>query len=78
MEVGRFTWFYTNIQIYDRHIEQAKELIRRVPIECKPKIVLNENKTNFYDFTVDDIKIEGYPKDLIEKQNPQMKFDIGI
>ena len=78
MEVGRFTWFYNNIQIYDRHIEQAKELINRESIECTPRIVLNPNKTNFYDFTVDDIKIEGYPRELIEKQNPQMKFEIGI
>lgn len=78
MEVGRFTWFYNNIQIYDRHIEQAKELINRESIECTPRIVLNPNKTNFYDFTVDDIKIEGYPRELIQKQNPQMKFEIGI
>ena len=78
MKVGRFTWFYNNIQIYDRHIEQAKELIRRESVECNPTIVLNENKTNFYDFTVEDIEIQGYPKELIKKKNPQMKFDIGI
>ena len=78
MEVGRFTWYYNNIQIYDRHIEQAKELIGRDGVECTPRIVLNPNKTNFYDFTVDDIKVEGYPRDLIAEQNPQMKFDIGI
>lgn len=78
MKVGRFTWFYNNIQIYDRHIEQAKELIRREGVDCHPKIVLNENKTNFYDFTVEDIQIVDYPKELIKKKNPQMKFDIGI
>jgi len=78
MKVGRFTWFYNNIQIYDRHIEQAKELIAREGIDCNPTIVLNENKTNFYDFTVEDIEIKEYPKELIKKKNPQMKFDIGI
>ena len=78
MKVGRFTWFYNNIQIYDRHIEQAKELIRREGIDCNPQIILNENKTNFYDFTVDDVQIVDYPKELIKKKNPQMKFDIGI
>ena len=78
MKVGRFTWFYNNIQIYDRHIEQAKELIRREAVECNPTIVLNKNKTNFYDFTVDDIQIQGYQKELIKKKNPQMKFEIGI
>ncbi len=75
---GRFTWFYANIQIYDRHIESAKELLKREPIDCEPKIWLNPEKTNFYDFTVDDIKIEGYPMSEIKEKNPQMKFDLGI
>ena len=75
---GRFSWFYNNIQIYDRHIEQAKELIAREPVECEPKIWLNPEKTNFYDFTIDDIKITGYPRAEIKEKNPQMKFDLGI
>ena len=75
---GRFSWFYNNIQIYDRHIEQAKELIAREPVECEPKIWLNPEKTNFYDFTIDDIKITGYPRAEIKEKNPRMKFDLGI
>lgn len=75
---GRFTWFYNNIQIYDRHINQAKEMLKRESVECSPKIVLNEDKKNFYDFEVDDVKIEDYPRKLIRTKNPQMKFDIGI
>ena len=75
---GRFSWFYNNIQIYDRHIEQAKELIAREPVECEPKIWLNPEKTNFYDFTIDDIKITGYPRAEIKEKNPQLKFDLGI
>ena len=75
---GRFSWFYANIQIYDRHIKQAEELLRREPIDCEPHIVINEAKTNFYDMTPEDIKIEGYPRALIKEKNPQMKFDLGI
>lgn len=75
---GRFSWFYNNIQIYDRHIEQAKELIAREPVDCEPKIWLNPEKTNFYDFTIDDIKVTGYPRAEIKEKNPQMKFDLGI
>lgn len=75
---GRFSWFYNNIQIYDRHIEQAKELIAREPVDCEPKIWLNPEKTNFYDFTIDDIKVTGYPRNEIKEKNPQMKFDLGI
>lgn len=75
---GRFTWFYNNIHIYDRHIEQAKILLEREPIDCEPYIWLNPEKTNFYDFTVDDIKIKDYPRTEIKEKNPQMKFDLGI
>lgn len=75
---GRFTWFYDNIQIYDRHIEQAEELISREPINCQPEIWINPDKTDFYDFTVDDVEVRGYPRKLIQQKNPQMKFEIGI
>lgn len=77
-EAGRFTWFVANIQIYDRHVEQIKEMLNRESIECSPYIEINPDKKNFYDFTVDDIKIKGYPRDEIKKINPQLKFDIGI
>jgi len=75
---GRFTWFYDNIQIYDRHIEQAKELLKRESIDCNPHFVVNPEIENFYDFTPDDIKIEDYPLKLVREKNPQMKFDLGI
>lgn len=75
---GVFTWDVTNIQIYDRHMIQADELLNRQSVECRPEIVVNENVNNFYDFIVDDIKIKDYPRELIKKKNPQMKFDLGI
>ncbi len=74
---GRFTWFYNNIQIYNRHVEQAKVMLKREPIDCEPKIWLNPEKTNFYDFTVDDVKIIGYPRAEIKEKNPQLPFDLG-
>lgn len=74
---GRFSWFVQNIQIYDRHMKEADEMKHRDSIECNPKIWLNPDKTNFYDFTIDDIKIVDYPLDEIRKKNPQLKFDLG-
>ena len=53
-------------------------MLKREPIDCNPKIILNEDKTNFYDFSQDDIYLEDYPKKLIRKKNPQLKFDLGI
>ena len=75
---GRFTWFYDNIQIYDRHIEQAFELLHREPVPCNPEFVLNPDINNFYHFSQDDVTIKDYPIKLIRKKNPQMKFDLGI
>lgn len=74
---GRFSWFVQNIQIYDRHVDLAKQLITRDPIDCSPTIYLNPDKKDFFDFTVDDIKIKGYPRKTISAQNPQMSFDLG-
>lgn len=78
LKPGRFTWMYNNIQIYDRHIANVKELLQREEIECSPEIVLNPSIKKFKDFKPEDIKIVGYPKKLIKEKNPQMKFEIGI
>lgn len=74
---GRFTWFVANVQVYDRHIEQAKEMLSRKSIECSPKISLPAGKS-FWDLEVDDFCVEGYPRDEIKSANPQLKFDLGI
>ncbi len=75
---GKFTWFVANIQIYDRHIDKINEMLERESIDCNPYIEINPEKKDFYSFTVDDIKIKGYPREEIKKKNPQLKFDIGI
>lgn len=75
---GVFTHVITNTQIYDRHINQAKELINRKPIPNKAQLILDTDKTNFYDFTIDDFKLIDYPLDKIKNTNPQLKFDLGI
>ena len=78
LEVGQFTWQYDNIQIYDRHIAQAIEMLNREPITCDPKIMINEEKNDFYDIKLEDIKVEGYPLQRIKKKNPQLRFPLGI
>ena len=74
---GRFTWFCANVQVYDRHIEQAKEMLSRKSIECSPVITLPEAKS-FWELEVNDFKVEGYPREEIKEKNPQLKFDLGI
>lgn len=75
---GTFTWKPVNIQLYDRHIDQAIEMLQREPVNCKAEIVLNDKVENFDDFTPDDVKIDDYPRELIKTKNPQLKFPLGI
>ncbi len=85
-EAGTFTHFVANEQIYDRHIEQAKEMLSRVGKAAirdyehgyhmeikKPKLILNPDKTDFYDMTIDDFTMEDY-----EPIKPQLKLELGI
>jgi len=75
-EPGVFTHFVANEQIYDRHIAGAEELLKRYESlneEYNPKVILNPNKTNFYDMTVDDFTIEDY-----KPISPQLKLELGI
>ncbi len=77
LKPGKFTWFVANVQVYDRHMEQAKEMLARKSIDCAPTISLPEGKS-FWELEVDDFKVEGYPRDVIKEKNPQLKFDLGI
>lgn len=54
-QLGNFLHIVQNCHIYDRHIDSAKELLNREPINEQPTIKLKENK-NFYDYTIDDFE----------------------
>ena len=70
---GKFTHLVVNEQIYDRHFDQACEMLERTPSEKIPMLILNPDKTNFYDMTIDDFVMINY-----EPVKPQLKFDLGI
>jgi thymidylate synthase len=71
--VGKFARFTQNLHIYDRHIEQAHELLKREPSEIQPKLILNAEGKSFYEITVDDFKLIDY-----HPVKPQLKFELGI
>lgn len=75
---GVFTHVIENVQIYDRHVDNVKTLLTREPIKCHPQLMLNTDKTDFYEFTIDDFVLTDYPVEKIREKNPQMKFDLGI
>ena len=78
---GKFIHFIQNAHIYTRHIDAARELIARKSVECNPVLSLNTDKTDFYDFTIDDFVMKDYPLDKIKEVNPQINVfrdDIAI
>ena len=59
MKVGEFVHVIADAHIYDRHIPLVEELISREPLPA-PKFWINPEIYNFYDFTVDDVKLLDY------------------
>ena len=65
-EVGEFVHVIADAHIYDRHIPAVKELISREPLPA-PDFWINPEVTDFYEFTVDDFRLDNY------KTHPQIK-----
>ena len=59
MEAGELVHVIADAHIYDRHIPIVEELISR-PTYPAPKVTLNPDVKDFYDFTVDDFTVEDY------------------
>ncbi len=59
LQVGEFVHVIADAHIYDRHIPVIKELIKREQFEA-PKLIINKDIKNFYDFTVDDFELVDY------------------
>jgi len=75
---GVFTHVMGNVQIYDRHVEQAKELVKRGVYEGNPRLILNAEGKGFYDIQMEDFQMYDYPANLIKTINPQMELELGI
>lgn len=66
LEVGEFVHVIADAHIYDRHIPLVKELINRESYDA-PKLIINPDVKNFYDFRVEDFTLENY------QSGPQIK-----
>ncbi|WP_282925600.1 thymidylate synthase [Helcococcus kunzii] len=75
LEPGTFCHYVNNAHIYDRHLTQIEELLSREGQTDAENIrlILNPEKTNFYDFTIDDFTLENY-----KPQKPNLKFELAI
>ena len=66
MKAGELVHVIADAHIYDRHIPLIEELISREPLPA-PKFWLNPEVKDFYEFTPDDVRLDGY------ETHPQIK-----
>lgn len=59
LKVGELVHVIADAHIYDRHITAVKEMLNN-PEYPAPKFWINPEIKNFYDFKVEDFKLEGY------------------
>ena len=59
LEAGELVHVIADCHIYDRHVPLVEEIIRREPRPA-PRLVIDPNVTDFYGFTVDSFRLEGY------------------
>lgn len=72
LEVGEFVHVIADAHIYDRHIPQVEEMIKRPQFKA-PKLKVDKSITNFYDFTVDSFELEDY------ESNPSIgKIEVAV
>lgn len=69
LEVGEFVHVIADAHIYDKHVPLVKELISREPYPA-PKLIINKDVKNFYDFKVEDFSLENYQRGAQIKSIP--------
>ncbi len=59
LEAGELVHVIADAHIYDRHVPIIEEMIKNTPLPA-PKMTLDPNVDDFYAFTRDSFKLEGY------------------
>ncbi|MBE5756535.1 MAG: thymidylate synthase [Clostridiales bacterium] len=72
LKVGELVHVIADAHLYDRHIPIIEKMLKNPQFEA-PKLIINPEVKNFYDFTVDDFKLEGYEYNKIED-----KFEVAV
>lgn len=76
---GKFTWFAQNVQIYDRHVDIVKEMMKRESVEMAPTCVINPEVKYWADYKPEDIQIVGYDIEKIKAAgNTQFKIPVAV
>lgn len=67
LKAGELVHVIADAHIYDRHVPIIKEVIEKTQYPA-PKFWINPDVKNFYDFTVDDFRLEGYKFNDLDKK----------
>ena len=69
LEAGELVHVIADAHIYDRHVPVVEEIIAREPYPA-PKFTLDPAVTDFYAFTKNSVKLEGYQAHELEGKIP--------
>ena len=59
LEVGELVHVISDAHIYDRHVPIVEKILQNKQFNA-PKLWINPEIKDFYDFTIDDFKLDGY------------------
>ncbi|MBQ9728942.1 MAG: thymidylate synthase [Clostridia bacterium] len=69
LKAGELVHVIADAHIYDRHIPLVKEILAN-PRHKAPKLIVDPNVTDFYDFTVDSFQLVDYEYEKLESKIP--------
>ena len=69
LKAGELVHVIADAHIYDRHIPIVREILEK-PQHPAPKLIVDPDIKNFYDFTVDSFKLENYEFEKLDTKIP--------
>jgi thymidylate synthase len=71
LDVGEFIHSFGDLHLYTNHVEQARVQLAREPFPL-PRLWLNPERARLEDFTLDDVRLEGY------RHHPQLRGEVAV
>ena len=69
LKAGELVHVIADAHIYDRHIPLVQEVLEK-PQHAAPKLIVDPDVKNFYDFTLDSFALENYEAEKLDKKIP--------
>ncbi|MCS6899767.1 MAG: thymidylate synthase [Myxococcales bacterium] len=71
LSVGEFIHSFGDLHLYTNHVEQARQQLAREPYPL-PRLWLNPERMRLEDFTLEDIRLEGY------QHHPPLRGEVAV